>query len=99
MRDSRKYLKKNIENCLHLKARLYHFQLKRGVSMSDHINTYTKLLAVLSNLDVVVDDEDKFLILLSSLLDEGCETFVVILINGRTFLATRKRPLLLSISN
>ena len=58
--------------------------------MSDHINTYTKLLVDLSNLDAVVDDEDKFLILLSSLLDEGYVTIVVTLINGRTFLATRK---------
>jgi len=39
-----KYLIKSVENRLHLKRRLYRFQLKRGVSISDHINTYTKLL-------------------------------------------------------
>ena len=38
----------------------------------------------LTNLDVVIEDEDKALILLSSLPDEGYETFVLNLINGRT---------------
>ena len=53
---------------------MYHFQLKRGVSISDHINTYTKLFTDLANVDVVIDEEDKALILLSSLPDEGYET-------------------------
>jgi len=51
-----KYLTNSVENRLHLKRRLYHFQLKRGVSISDHINTYTKLLADLTNVDVVIDE-------------------------------------------
>ena len=77
---------KSVENRLHLKRRLYHFQLKREFSISDHINTYTKLLADLANVDVVSEEEDKALILLSSLPDEGYETFVLTLINGRTSL-------------
>ena len=76
-----KYLTKSVENRLHLKKRLYRFQLKRGISMSDHINTYTKLLADVANVDVVIDEEDKTFILLSSLPDEGYETFVLTLIN------------------
>jgi len=83
-------LTKSVENRLHLKKRLYRFYLKRRTSISDHINIYTKLLADLSNLNVVIDDEDKALILLSSLLDEGYETFVLILINGRTFLSYKE---------
>ena len=43
-----------------------------------------KLLANLMNVDIVVDDEDKALILLSFLSDKRCETFVLTLINGRT---------------
>ena len=35
---------------------------------------YTKLLADLANVDEVIKDEDKALILLSSLLDEEYET-------------------------
>jgi len=46
-----------------------------------------KLLADLANVDVLIDDEDKALILLSSLPDEGYETFVLTLINGRTSLS------------
>ena len=71
-----KYLTKSVENRLHLKRRLYHFQLKGEISISDHINNYTKLLANLTNLDVVIEYEYKALILLSSLPDERYETFV-----------------------
>jgi len=74
---------KSVENRLYLKRRLYHFQLKRGVSISDHINTYTKLLADLANMDVVIEEEEKTLILLSSLPDEGYKIFVLIVINEK----------------
>ena len=45
------------------------------------MNNYTKLLADLANVDEVIMDEDKALILLSSLPDEEYETFVLTLIN------------------
>ena len=41
-----KYLTKSVENRLHLKKKLYRFQLKGEVSISDHINNYTKLLKI-----------------------------------------------------
>ena len=82
-----KYLTKSVENRLHLKMSLYHFQLKGGISISDHINNYMKLLADLTNLDIVIEDVDKALILLSSLPDEGYETFVLTLINRRISLS------------
>ena len=47
------------------------------------MNNYTKLLADLANVDVVIEEEDKALILLSSLPDEDCETFILTLINGK----------------
>ena len=81
-----KYLTKSIESRLHLKRRLYRFQLKKGVSIDDHLNDYTKLLADLVNVDVDIEDEDKALILLSSLPDEEYETFVLTLINGKASL-------------
>ena len=52
-----------------------------------HINTYMKLLAGLANMYVVIKDEDKASILLSSLPDEGYKTFVLIVINERTSLS------------
>jgi len=45
------------------------------------MNNYTKLLAGLANVNEVIKDEDKALILLSSLLDEDYETLILILIN------------------
>jgi len=74
---------KSIETRLHLKRRLYYFQLKRGFTIDDHMNNYTKLLADLVNVDVVIEEEDKALILLNSLPDEEYETFILTLFNGK----------------
>ena len=82
-----KYLTKSVENRLHLKRRLYRFQLKRGTSKSSHMVEYTKLLADLASVDEQIGDEDKALILLSSLPDEEYETFVMTLINGKSSLS------------
>ena len=78
---------KSVKNHLHLKRRIYHNQLKREIFITDHINNYIKLFADLTNVDVVIDDEDKALILLISLLDEGYVTFVLTMIDERIFLS------------
>ena len=67
--------------------RLYRFQLKKKISISEHINNYTKLLAYLTNVNEVMKDEEKTLILLSSLLDNDYETFDITLINGKQSLS------------
>jgi len=51
------------------------------------MNNYTKLLTDLTNVDEVIKDEDEALILLSSLLDEEYETFVLTLINSKSSLS------------
>jgi len=58
----KKYLTKSIESRLQLKRRLYRFQLKRELSIDEHMNNYTKLLTNLVNMDVKVEEEDKTLI-------------------------------------
>ena len=78
-----KYLTKSIENCLHLKRMIYRFQLKKGILIGEYLNNYTKLLVDLANLNEVINDEDKALILLSSLPDEDYETFILTLINSK----------------
>ena len=78
-----KYLTKNIKNRLYLKRRLHRFQLKNRISIYKHKINYTKLLVDLTNVDEVIKDEDKMLILLSSLLDEEYETCILTLINGK----------------
>ena len=47
------------------------------------MNNYTKFLADLINVNVVIEEEDKALILLTSLHDKEYETFILILINGK----------------
>jgi len=72
-----KYLMKSIKNQLHLKRRFYCFQLKKEISIGEHMNNYMKLLADLAKVDEVIKDKDKSLILLNSLSDEEYETFVL----------------------
>ena len=78
-----KYLTKSIENRLHLKKRLYRFELKRGIFIGEHMNNYTQFLTDLVNVDAVIEEENKVLIMLSSLLHEDYETFILTLINGK----------------
>ena len=70
----KKYLTKIIESRLQLKSRLYGFQLKKRVSIDEHMNNYTKLLTDLINMIVKIDEEDKAVILLNYLSDEEYET-------------------------
>jgi len=65
-----------------LKRRLYHFQMKRGLSIDEHMNNYTKLLTDLVNMDVKINEEDKAIIFLKSLPDKEYEPFTFTLING-----------------
>ena len=51
------------------------------------MNNYMKFLADLANVDLVIEEEDKVLILLSSLLNEDYETFILTLINGKQSLS------------
>jgi len=61
--------------------------LKKGIFIGEHMTNYTKLLVGLANVEEVIMNEDKALILLSSLLDEEYETFVLTLINGKQSLS------------
>jgi len=58
-----------------IEEKAFHFQLKRGLSIDEHMNNYTKFLTDLINVDVKIKEEDKVLILLNSLPDEEYEIF------------------------
>jgi len=60
--------------------------MKKELSIDEHINSYTKLLTDLGNMDVKIDEEDKVMILLNSLPEEEYEIFTLTLINGRQIL-------------
>ena len=79
----KKYLTKIIESRLHLKRRLYRFQLQKELSIAEHMNDYTKLLTDLDNMNVTIEEKDKTLILQNSLPDEEYETFILTLINSK----------------
>jgi len=57
-----KQLTKRVENHLHLKKRLYRFQLKKEISIGEHLSNYIKLLADLDNVDMMIEKKDKVLI-------------------------------------
>ena len=57
--------------------------MKRGISIDEHMNSYTNLLTNLVNVDVKIDEEDKVVILLNSLPEEEYKIFTLILINER----------------
>ena len=79
----KKYLTKSIKSQLQLKSKCYHFQMKRGCFIDEYMNSYTKLLTDLVNMDVKIDEEDKAIILVNSLPKEEYETFTLSLINRR----------------
>ena len=74
---------KSNQSRLLLKRKFYHFQLKKRLSIAEHMNDYMKFLTDLINVDVNIEEENKALILLNSVPDEKYETFVLTLINGK----------------
>ena len=69
--------------------------MRRGLSIDEHMNNYTKLLSNLVNVDVKIDEEDNAVILLNSLPDEEYETFTLISINSRQTLNYKKVSIVL----
>lgn len=65
-----------------MKRRLYTFSIKDGVVVKDHLDEFNKLILDRENVNIVLEDEDGALILLSSLRD-SYEHFVDTLLYGR----------------
>lgn len=65
-----KFLKKNSQNKLHMKKRLFRFTYIPGTTINEHITSFNQLVADLLNLDVTFEDEDLALMLLGSLPEE-----------------------------
>ncbi|KAH9799312.1 hypothetical protein KPL71_000313 [Citrus sinensis] len=76
------YLKKSLAKRLYMKRRLYTFSMKEGVAIKDHLDEFNKLILDLENVNIDLEDEDRALILLSSLPDTF-EHFVDTLLYGR----------------
>ncbi|KAI0494613.1 hypothetical protein KFK09_024754 [Dendrobium nobile] len=59
--------------------------MRHVITINEHLNDFTKLLADILNLDEKVGDKNKMLLLLNSLLDEY-ENFTMTLIHGKEVL-------------
>ncbi|KAH9762142.1 Integrase catalytic domain-containing protein [Citrus sinensis] len=82
------FLKKSLTKRLYMKRRLYTFSMKDGVTMKDHVDEFNKLILDLENVNIILEDEDRALILLSS-LPESYEHFVDTLLYRRQTLTLK----------
>ncbi|KAG8503986.1 hypothetical protein CXB51_002302 [Gossypium anomalum] len=84
-----KFLKKNSQNKLHLKKRLFHFTYVSGTTMNDHITKFNQLVTDLLNMDETFKDEDLALMLLGSLPEEF-EFLETTLLHGKSDISLSK---------
>ncbi|GJU08247.1 hypothetical protein Tco_1124677 [Tanacetum coccineum] len=76
------YMTKSLANRLYLKKNLYTFQMHPGKSQSEHIDEFHKLVGDLAAIDTAISDEDRALLLLTS-LPSSYDYFVETLLYGR----------------
>lgn len=82
------YLKKSLAKRLYMKRRLYTFSMKEGVAIKDHLDEFNKLILDIENVNIDLEEEDRALIMLSSLPD-SFEHFVDTLLYGRQTLTLK----------
>ncbi|RVX00023.1 Retrovirus-related Pol polyprotein from transposon TNT 1-94 [Vitis vinifera] len=61
------YMTKSLANRLHKKIKLYTFKMTPGMSIEDHLDHFNKIILDLENIDITISDEDKAILLLTSL--------------------------------
>ena len=75
-------MKKSLANRLFFKQRLYSFKMTSSIGIEDHLDGFHELILDLKNIEVLVEDKDQVLILLSS-LPFSYETLVDTLLSGK----------------
>ena len=58
---------KSLANLLHKKIKLYTFKMASGMLIDEHLDHFNKIILDLENIDIIVLDEDKAILLLTSL--------------------------------
>ena len=61
-------MKKSLANKIRLKERLYTFRTAEGTPVQKHLNDFNSIVVDLESLDVKIEDEDKAILLVVSLL-------------------------------
>ncbi|KAH9717014.1 hypothetical protein KPL71_021670 [Citrus sinensis] len=82
------FLKKSLAKRLYMKKKLYTFSMKDGTALKDHLDELNKLILDLENVNIILEYEDRALILLSS-LPNSYEHFVDTLLYGRQSLTLK----------
>ena len=87
------YMTKSLSNKLYLKKQLYGLRIKEGTIVLEHLNFFNKVISELLTIDVKIDEEDKALILLSSLPQLYDHIVTIILYGKETSSWRRSRQL------
>ncbi|GKB47608.1 zinc finger, CCHC-type containing protein [Tanacetum coccineum] len=79
------YMTKSLANRLYLKKKPYTYYISPGTKLGDHIDEFNKFILDLANIDIEIEDEDRALMLLTS-LPLSYENFVETLLYRREYL-------------
>uniref|UniRef100_A0A2N9EUJ4 CCHC-type domain-containing protein n=1 Tax=Fagus sylvatica TaxID=28930 RepID=A0A2N9EUJ4_FAGSY len=78
----KRYMSKSLTNKLHLKQNLYGLKMTKGADLRQHINTFKQIISDMLRIDIKFEDEDKAMMLLTS-LPASYEHLVTILLFGK----------------
>jgi len=90
------FMTKSLSNKLFLKKKLYSLQMKEGTSILQYLNAFNKILSDLLALKVKLEEEDKALLLLSSLLSSYNHLATTIMYGNDTLELEDVRQMLLN---
>ena len=85
----KRYMSKSLTSKLHLKQKLFMLKMSEGVDLRQHINIFKQIISDLLRIDVKFEDEDKTMMLLTSLL-ASYEYLVTTLLYGKETLEVEK---------
>jgi transposase InsO family protein len=78
----KRYMSKSLMNKLHLKQKLYGLKMIEGADLRQHINTFKQIISDMLRIDIKFEDEDKAMMLLTS-LPTSYEHLVTTLLYGK----------------
>ena len=80
------YMMKSLSNKLYLKKQLYGLSMNEGTVMLEHLNFFNMVISELLAFDVKIEEEDKVLILLSSLSESHDHIVTTMLYEKKTLI-------------